>query len=308
MPFYAAFANQIHPFQKRGGLWIVCTGRTLSSLKKASGGMARAGIVPDYLLASHWIVYSHAGGVWLLRPLLSLRIRLRQRHENTRLDELVNTLALQLRDKYSGIRIANTRPRYFRAQFDTEAEARDAFWMPDDLHATCNRCDIEIRTGSFEKSVAVRTLCVALGVRAAEVLAIGDGRSDLAMLSAEVSGQVGCPGNSKSEVAELVSRRGGHVSRKNSLAGVIDVLDAFASGRTDSSLPSNWKPPTAEFGAGSLSSPREQHGYGMWVAEVAMLVAAGVITFIVFAAFGIIPFGPLIVRPLKKFLEILGWS
>jgi hydroxymethylpyrimidine pyrophosphatase-like HAD family hydrolase len=314
MPLYAAFAAQIHPFRERGGVWVVCSGRTRASLKQASRGMGRAGLEPDYLIVSHWIVYARDGGLWLPRPLLSLRIRRRQRHEAAHLADLINSQVLLLRERYPEARFASTLARYFRVQFDTEAEARAAFatlrgpesLTPDDLLFAWNRCEMEVRGRPFEKGVALKTLCQTLGIRAVEVLAIGDGRSDLAMLSAEASGLVGCPGNSKPEVAELVSHRGGHVSRKSSLAGVIDVLDAFASGRPDNSLPSNWNPPQSELGSGSLSSPHEQYGYGTWMNELVMIIAAGVITLIVLATFGVIPFGPLLMWPLVKLFDLLG--
>lgn len=54
-PLYAAFAERLERLLARRGVWVVCTGRSLGRLRKATRGMARAGIAPDYAItATTW--------------------------------------------------------------------------------------------------------------------------------------------------------------------------------------------------------------------------------------------------------------
>jgi hydroxymethylpyrimidine pyrophosphatase-like HAD family hydrolase len=138
------------------------------------------------------------------------------------------------------------------------------------------------------KGLAVNRLSQIIGVRPDQILAIGDGRNDLSMMSPDVARMTGCPRNAKPEVVELVSENGGHIAKSRNLEGTIEVLDAFLTGRVCSDLPSLWVP------SGVPSGDRSGDGKASMNMRyvLAFLIIGAVLTILVlliFAHFGLVP-------------------
>jgi hypothetical protein len=262
------------------------------------------------MITRHWCVFGRWGGLAYPKPFLSLRIRRRQRHHAAHMAETIAGLAAAIRSRPLSAHFATLLPDFFRVHFDNPAHAVEALEMlasqPEGalsgIEVASNRLEVEVRVTPFEKSVAVRTLREALGVPAVATLAIGDGRSDLKVMSEEVSGAVGCPANAKAVVVAAVMKRGGHVSRQNALAGVLDVIEAYAAGTPDSTPPPRWVPPSGEIGLVSYPA-RSAHGMGQMGIELGLIVSALVITFVVLASFNIIPYGSDLLWPVRKLVE-----
>lgn len=308
-PLYAAFAERLERLRARGGVWVVCTGRSLGRLRKATRVMARAGIVPDYAITSHYMVFSFSSGIALPLPLLSLRIYMEQMRKARLVQDVVQAMIKDLQEFGHRPRFSTVTRRYMRAQLpscaDAVAAAERLTLMIGDSSVQVHGVDtdVEARGDPIDKGVALMLLAEHIGIGPEKTLTIGDGRTDLPTMQPGVAAWVGCPANSKPEVVERVIRRKGHVARADALTGVIEVIDAFASGVIVSQPPPGWKPPEADLGMPGLFSGQRVDQSGMKRFEAVLLVGTLVAGILVAASFNLIPGGSVVMKPIGWLLE-----
>ena len=140
----------------------------------------------------------------------------------------------------------------------------------------------------FNKGMAVREMARLFGTGPEGMLAIGDGYNDVSMMKPEVARFTGCPRNARPEVVLLVHEFGGHIARQTSLAGVIEVLDAYRQGTLNSSLPDDWVPP----GPPGIRESTVRPGVvqqRMMVAVLAIAILMAVLAILVASLFGMVP-------------------
>lgn len=308
-PLYPRFAEVLEQLQASGGQWAACTGRTLGSVRNASRSMARSNVLPDYLLVRHWMVYSQSGGVWIPHLWLGLRIRNAFRTAERDEEETLASIAVHARRTFRNTRFSTLGPRYLKIQFDSEGDATTAAAgirekLRSHVHIQVNlyRFDVELRVFPLLKGIAVRHLAEFAGVPSARVLAIGDGRSDLGMMVPGTAAMVGCPVNAKAEVIEYVMHRGGHIATKDSLAGVIEVLTAYAEDKVSSVPPEHWRPPSPDAGIGGTQDQNSPHR--AWTIEIAMILTAALVGAFVVASVVFPGLSALLFRPLAPLFRL----
>ena len=81
--------------------------------------------------------------------------------------------------------------------------------------------------GGFSKSRVLKKCAEVLGVKKADIIAVGDGFNDISMLDGSAASMVGCPANACREVIETVKAAGGIVAGTNYAAGTVEVLNYF---------------------------------------------------------------------------------
>jgi Cof subfamily protein (haloacid dehalogenase superfamily) len=98
--------------------------------------------------------------------------------------------------------------------------------LPAGLQAqTSNPTYLEITRADVDKASALRTYCRGRGIAPEEVIAIGDGMNDLAMLA--FAGTAVAPANARAEVLAVAD----HVTASNDADGVARALDALVPAR-----------------------------------------------------------------------------
>ena len=306
---YASFAQSLDQLRQHGGLWVVCSGRRLSSLRKATRSMLRSGVSPDMIIARHSFIYARRGGIWHWKPLLTLRTLIDQRQLqkdiHRSIEDIVSYVkSLTERARATYIKRSHVR-LFFGAQEDLETlkelVSREIERTPE-IRAQWHPYELEIRAISPVKGVAVKHVRISLDIEPNRVLAIGDGRSDIAMMSPSHGLRTGCPSNSRREVIHHVLTMKGHIASKDSLAGVIEILDAYSSGNVKSVPPPNWddKDPFSPSSDDSANGPERG---GIRTIEVILISSALVACVLTLAHFGVIPFGRYLLKPFTLVLD-----
>jgi hydroxymethylpyrimidine pyrophosphatase-like HAD family hydrolase len=88
---------------------------------------------------------------------------------------------------------------------------------------------LDILPPGCSKGSALLRLAEARGVRAEEILAIGDNWNDVSML--EVAGRAVLMGNAPEDLKEVAAERGWRVGRRHDEDGVAEVIEAVLEGR-----------------------------------------------------------------------------
>jgi hydroxymethylpyrimidine pyrophosphatase-like HAD family hydrolase len=81
---------------------------------------------------------------------------------------------------------------------------------------------VDLSPANIDKASGVKFLCEMEEIKPEELFGIGDSLGDFPMFSAV--GQIGCPVNATSKCKEVVTERGGIISKKPYAAGVADIL------------------------------------------------------------------------------------
>jgi phosphoserine phosphatase len=255
------------------------------------------------------MVFSFSSGIALPMPLLSLRIYMEQMRQARLVQDVVQAMVKDLQEFGHRPRFSTVTRRYMRAQFPSRADAvaaaeRLTLMIGDaPVRVQGVDTDVEARGDPIDKGVALMLLAEHIGIGPEKTLTIGDGRTDLPTMQPGVAAWVGCPANSKPDVVERVIRRKGHVARADALTGVIEVIDAFASGVIVSQPPPGWKQPEADLGMPGLFSGQRVDRSAMKRLEVALLVGTLVVGILVAASFNLIPGGSVVMKPIGWLLE-----
>jgi len=311
-PAYAAFKSRMDELRAaHGTLWAVSTGRSPRSFWRRFAPMALAGIEPDYVVTHHAYISSRtplgfrAHIFWNLRMFYLLwkggsAIRFR-------LDDICSKVSLGVR----GCHIVAKKPDRLCLRFDSQsacdvAMERLANGVAKDSHLMLFRymTEIDIRSVPFTKGLAVSELARHLGIGSSDILAIGNGHNDISMFVPDVAAMTGCPANSEAEVVQSVHLAGGHIASKPSLAGTLEVIEAYSGGSVSSELPSWWRPPETR-----RNPMPARKGRRPWTRSqkfrLALFLAVVYVVIVVFANFGLFPFAEWIMLPFRRLMGVL---
>lgn len=314
LPFYADFRDQMARLRERNGaIWVACTGRSHRSFREFFGPMRRMGLLPDYIILRHALIYrrSFMGFVPHLVWNISILMKLwrEEAHANTAIDNWHETLTAGAVG-VSTIRRAKNR---LGLRFDSPQSAavagdllRRKVREYRHLKVFVFGSDLEVRMIPATKGMALSELATYLNIERETVLAIGDGQNDLSMLDGTAAAMVGCPANADAEVIETVHQQGGHVAPHRTLRGVIDILSAYEENRVCSDLPTTWEPvhrsssPARERSRNSSPRQRRPRTHPILFGAIAY---AGLL---VFACFDILPYVSVWIRlPLDLLIRLL---
>lgn len=222
--------------QAQGAKWVINTGREMSSLMESLG---RAGISlqPDYLVLVEREIHSrhnsqyvglqdwnsvctrmHAELFALIEPALPALVAwINERFHASIYEDAYSPLCLIARDNQ---------------QMDALHAYLEAFCrtVPN---LTVVRNDVYARFShqDFNKGSALSEIARRLGIRPAEILAIGDHLNDLPMLRRQHAGLLGAPANAIPVVKETVRQAGGYVSLRPHGHGVADAIKFYLEPR-----------------------------------------------------------------------------
>ena len=295
---YSVARDRINDLRDRNGMvWVVCTGRSLHSFKSFFAPMRIMDAVPDFVIARHAYIYGNRSFGYTPHVLWNIGIRRLLAQDRRHVWQAVKQWHLLVVKTYAKVIILQRKPDRLWIQFrsDKTAAAAEELLRPAVAayrHMQIFRYsrELDIRAVPFTKGLALSELASHLGVERSGILAIGDGHNDISMLDGSTAGMVGCPGNSAPEVVETVHNAGGHIAGARSLEGAIEVIDAYCSGTVCSDLPRWWqRPAERENPAGNHKS--RKHGRKRRAKSIWAGIAIVYVVILVFAHFGIIPFG-----------------
>lgn len=203
--------------QQAGILWVINTGRELSSLMEALG-RCHAPLRPDYLVTVEREIHRLEESAYT--PVAAWNQRCNRAHRTLfgqvkpRLPELAEWINARFpvtlyADPYS--------PLCLIAQSNEDADAiqsRLDEFCAEIPHLTAVRNDVYIRFShdGFNKGTALEHIAGLTGCSAAETLAAGDHFNDLPMLDTRFARCLIAPANAIPQVKEQVLRAGGYVS------------------------------------------------------------------------------------------------
>lgn len=309
---YSVARDRINDLRDRNGMiWVVCTGRSLHSFKSFFAPMRIMDAVPDYVIARHAFIYGNRSFGYTPHVFWNMGIRRLLTEDRRHVWHAVKQWHLLLVKTYARVVTLERKPNRLWVQFrsDTTAVAAEELLRPAVAayrHMQIFRYsrELDIRSVPFTKGLALSELARRLNIERSGILAIGDGHNDISMLDGDTAGMVGCPGNAEPEVVETVHKAGGHIARARSLEGTLEVIDAYRSDTVCSDLPRWWQSSTErENPAGNHKS--KKRGRKRRAKSVFMGIATVYVAILVFAHFGLIPFG--IGRFLLKPFDLLEW-
>lgn len=97
--------------------------------------------------------------------------------------------------------------------------------LPRGLGMHVSAGGIDIMPENVDKAEAVNKLKTELGFNLKDSISIGDSGGDLPLM--KIIGHPSCPKNASDNVKELVSKKGGFVSKKSFGQGVVDILKHY---------------------------------------------------------------------------------
>lgn len=292
---YRAFRLKIDELRTiSGAKWVVCTGRSLRSFGRVFHPMRVFGIEPDYVIARHAYIYERSRHGYWPHWLWNLRVLWLQWRDELRVRRALPMLrrAVLSRNPFAHVVYSSSQRVCFRfddegaANFGAEiirAEAKpykylQIFQFPG---------EVDVRTVPFTKGLAVAELARHLGISPAHILVVGDGHNDISMMEINADCRTACPGNAAPEVIEAVHRTGGHIATERSLAGVMEIIGAYETGKIHSELP----PDFHEFREGENPVRLPNHGSRATsrTTTVVLVLAVLYTTLLVLANFGVVP-------------------
>jgi len=319
--FYVPFRESINQFRRsRNAVWVVSTGRSLKSFRKAFLLMEHWDILPDFVIVRHAYIYSVFRGRYLPHFVWNARIRWQIRTHRNSIHRLLRLWHSQLFDRFDRMGTVVADPKRLCVQFSRIEDADTAAKFLQEKvrgHSLLNvfryQSEVDVRVVPSTKGVALVQLCQRLGIGPEHCMAIGDGHNDLALLDPEVVKYVGCPANATSEIVSLVHERKGHIARGEAMEGVMEVLNAFETETVNSRLPEDFKSADDRENPISTTPARTPAGESRHarferskkVRSVIQASVCGYVALLVFAHFRIIPGSRFIELPFTIALKVV---
>lgn len=303
---YRAFRDQVNNLRTNYGMvWVVCTGRSLRGYLKIFQSMRMFGITPDYVIARHAYIYECKPWGYLPHWFWNFRILWLQWKDNLVLRRAMPMLrdAVLSSNPFAKVVYRNRQRICFR--FADESAARfgaeilkKAVLPYRYLQLFESPTEVDIRVIPFTKGLAVTELARHLGVSTSQILVVGDGHNDISMMEMEPPCYTACPSNAAAEVVETVHRTRGHIASQSDLAGVLEVLSAYETGRVNDQLPKDWVGRE-----GPISLPHTSRGIRGGVGSVLLILAIVYTTLVVLGSFVGFPGRSLVLKPYFKMIE-----
>lgn len=231
-PIPRSLREMISELQRRGVLWVINTGRELSSLMEALG-RAEIDIRPDYAVVVEREIYRRNEHTFISHDPWNERCSLaheelfgKVRDDVPALFEWINARfdATVYEDPYS--------PFCLIARHNDDADAIYAYLENycrrfEELTVVRNDVYARFSHAGFNKGTALEEIARLEGIPATEILAAGDHHNDLPMLTTRYAARLLAPANAIPEVREAVWRQGGLVSDRLAGEGVASGLRQF---------------------------------------------------------------------------------
>jgi hydroxymethylpyrimidine pyrophosphatase-like HAD family hydrolase len=310
-PLYADFRRALMWLREsEGGLWVACTGRSLSSFTGFSMPLRRMDITPDYVIVRHAYIFSRSRFCWWPHVLWNMHIRHHAWVDRRAAQQALSEWHRTIVGCSLGVRTRRRDEDRLVLHFESDSSANEAltilkrdFPLCKHIQVTCAGNEVKAQLVPFTKGLALTELARYIGVPMENVLAIGNGHNDISMLDGTAAGMTGCPSNSEVEVMDAVHVSGGHIAGRPSLGGVLEVIEAYRSGTVTSALPEKWNtaPRHDKLGQPHRSKKHKRAGLRVYI----ILGVVGYIVMLVFANFGLLPFSSLIMKPVTLVGKII---
>lgn len=304
LPLYTTFRDRIRELRRRNhATWVVCTGRSLRAFRDFFTPMRMMGVVPEFVIVRHAYIYGLTQFGYMPHLLWNLKIRYLLWHSYANTRRVVDEWHDMICHFSSGVTTVKKGKDRLWLRFDSEEAAASVAEILKEkvkpyhhLQVFKYLMEVDVRPVPYTKGLAVSELAQHLGLDRDQILAIGNGHNDISMLDGQTARLTGCPANSEAEVVEVVHRAGGHIAARNSLAGVMDILNAYQTGAVKSDLPADWEDPThcanSRNPRAAKHADRRPPGVSPWV-----LVATSYTVLLVFAIYVGFPFSSWIAKP-----------
>lgn len=291
-------------------IWVVCTGRSFRSFSEVFVAMRSFGIVPDYVITRHAYIFQLKGRRYFPHLFWNVRILLRQFQQRLKIRRAIprlHRLALTYAPR-PFVRTTYRSANRLCLRYDEEelaemaAEALTLAAEPYEyLQVFHHVNEVDMRVVPFTKGLAVTELTRHIGVNSSDVLVIGDGHNDISMMEILPHCRTACPANAQPEVIESVHRLGGHIASATSLAGVVEILDAYEKGAVHSELPEGWVSPSERDNPIPSRTTRDPKRSPL--AGAILFLAILYTTLIVLASFDLVPGAAAIRKPYVWLLD-----
>jgi HAD superfamily hydrolase (TIGR01484 family) len=304
---YQEFRRQMDTLNAYGVKWVICTGRSLGSFKKAFRSMTMLGIEPDYVIARHAYIYERNRFGYLPHWGWNVRVRWLQWRHEWMVRRAIPRMARAMLKKNPFARVMYRNRRRITFQFEDESAARFGAAIVKEV-AKATRylqvfeypVEVDVHAIPFTKGLAVSEMARHLGFPAEKVLVVGDGHNDISMMDPGVARWTACPINAAPEVLETVHKTGGHIASERSLVGVLEILKAYQSGVLNSQIP----PSRMEEGENGMTLPHHrQDGDGFGVRGFLIVVLSLYVVLLVLASFGFVPRGDVLTAPFHRLVD-----
>lgn len=299
-----------------GTKWVLCSGRSYSSVSASVEALREIGLFPDYVVVRSSFVYRNDRHQLQSQYAWNFKVRLRIFKSRLYLKGMLRDWQSELQSTFKNvICVQSKRDKMclrFRNREDADAgtailqrKAKDYPYLRVYQYLT----EVEVRNVQYSKGMAVYSLAQEFGLKKSEILCIGNGHSDVCMLDGMFADHTGCPSNAEMDVIDAVHRMGGYISSGRSMEGVVEILEGYRKGEIRNALPDWWSPshiPKQSRSAGRRRHPPRRPLQAGERTAVQILLLSAYVVLVVFASFGLVPFSGWIMKPfvlVAKFVE-----
>lgn len=231
-PVPEKFQVRMEQLQRQGVVWVINTGRDLSSLME-SIGRARVRVRPDFVVSVEREIHRHVQGHY--EPVQPWHGNCHRDHSGLFSDHStsISELLARLESKFDATFYADTwSPVCVIArsnpQMDEIQEELEAFCSAvEDLVPVRNDVYLRLSHRRYSKGTALQEIQRMLGLDASQTLAAGDHLNDLPMLRREVAHWLVTPYNGLPQVKAQVREQGGFLALQPCAFGVLEALERF---------------------------------------------------------------------------------
>jgi len=307
--FSNAFAELLGSYRAaHDTLWVICSGRSRRNVANTIDAMAEMGLDPDYVIVHSAFVYANRRHHLRPQRAWNWGVRLHMFMSFFYLRGVLRDWQREINRTFKNVICMYQRRNQLRLRFrnreDADAGAeilRKKAKVFRHLRVYQYLAEVEVRSASFTKGMAVEELSARLGIKRSEILCIGNGLSDLSMLDGVVAAHTGCPSNAEMDVIDQVHQSGGYIADGRSMEGVVEILGGYQRGEIQNRLPDWWSPTHVpkhpRLGGGHHRPPPQrpiQAGQHIALQLAALAIYA---VLVVFASFDLLPFSHIIMKP-----------
>ena len=296
-------------------VWAICSGRHARSVRESVETLHQMGLDPDYVIVRNAFVYATGRHDWHPKVFWNVGIRLHMIMSFFYLKSSLRDWQREINRTFKNvICVYEKRNRFclrFRNREDADKGAeilRRKAKVYSHLRVYQYLSEVEVRSITYTKGMAVEELAGRLGIKRSETLCIGNGASDLSMLDGTFATMTGCPSNAEMDIIDEVHRNAGYIAEGKSMEGVVEILEGYLAGRIQSDYPSWWSPTHVpkhpRVGQSRLRRPPRQPIQASQRVAIQIGLLSAYAVLVVFASFNLIPFSHIIMKP---FTIVAGW-
>lgn len=245
------FRDVLQTRRSRGDFtWAISTGRGLRNFHAMFLPLNAFGIMPDFVIVRHAFTFERQPWGYAPHVLWNLRLMGMLWKHRAQVHWIVPRLRHIVGRRIPFVRIQYQSKERICFRFEDAATTQFGADLIQEAILPCRylrmfqyRTEVDVRMVPFTKGLSLTELAKTINIPPSRILAIGDGLNDISMMASEVVGYCACPHNAVPQVMETVHARGGHIAHEDSLAGVVEILNAYSGGSVCSDYPENWIAP-----------------------------------------------------------------